>query len=72
MGLRVFDAGLLHRMLFEQFVGHEEHHAALVGGADGFDLGGLDGVGLVAEAVTDKGKHGGHFVVFEHAVTAHF
>ena len=59
-------ADLLQRVVFQQFLGGEEHDAPRIGVADGFDLGGLDGIALVAEAVADKGEHGGHFIVLEH------
>ena len=54
-------------MLLQEFLRVVEHEAALGGLADGFDLGGADGVGLVAEIVPDKGKNTGDFLVLQHA-----
>ena len=55
------------RVFLEQFLGDVEALAAGGGGADGGDLGGLDGGRLVAEIVAHVGEHGGDFLVVEHA-----
>ena len=54
-------------MLPEQLVGHVEALALLGARPHLSDPGRLDGGGLVAEAITDVGEHGGNFVILENA-----